>query len=946
LEFFQRLLGCGLTLNKFDSTMKTLRFGVWAVAVAVTLLGFTRTYGGDAALPEVLDIPFKRYVLKNGLRLIVHEDRKAPIVAVNVWYHVGSKNEKPGRTGFAHLFEHLMFNGSENFNDDYFKALEKVGATDMNGTTNEDRTNYFENAPKDALDIVLWMESDRMGHFAGAISQERLDEQRGVVQNEKRQGENQPYGRAYELITQSTYPSHHPYSWTVIGSMEDLNAASLDDVKEWFKTYYGTANSVLVIAGDVVAEEVKAKVEKYFGDIPSGPPVARHETWIAKRTGSQRQLLQDRVPQARLYKVWNVPPYRSEEADYLELFASLLTSGKNSRLYHRLVYQDQIATAVNARLDSREIGGQFHITVTARPGEDLAKVERVLNEELKRLIEEGPTEAELKRVKIAQLASFLRGAERIGGFGGKSDILAMNEVFAGDPAYYKESVQRVREATPEQVRASAQTWLTDGDFNLEVHPFPDYQTSKEGVDRSKLPELGAVADAEFPKLQRAQLANGLKIVLAERHSVPIVNVSLTLDAGYAADQGGLAGTAKLAMNMLDEGTASRNALEINDELQSLGATLTTSSSLDDSFVALSALKANLDASLAVFGEVILQPSFPEEEFKRLQKLQVDAVKREKVQPMSMALRVFPQLMYGEGHAYANPFTGSGTVPSVSKMTVADTKKFHETWFKPNNATLIVVGDTTMSEIKPKLEALFGEWKAGTVPPKNVARVAPPDASVVYLIDRPGSIQSMIFGGNLTLPRDNPSEIALQTFNDVYGGSFTARLNMNLREDKHWSYGARSLVVGARGQRPFLSYAAVQSDKTSESIAEVAKELRAMLGGNPPSEEEIAKVTKRQVLELSGTWETIDAVGGSIQEIVSFGLPDDYFGTLSTRLRSLELEAVRATGPQLMQPDRMVWVIVGDLAKIRSGVEALNLGPIRLIDADGQPVASASSAGGQ
>ncbi|MGZ8921277.1 MAG: M16 family metallopeptidase, partial [Limisphaerales bacterium] len=600
--------------------------------LALVLIVFTQlsAFAGDAALPKVIDITYKKYVLKNGLTLIVHEDRKAPIVAVNVWYHVGSKNEKPGRTGFAHLFEHLMFNGSENFNDDFFKALDQVGASGANGTTNEDRTNYFENAPKNALDFLLWLESDRMGHFAGAISQERLDEQRGVVQNEKRQGENQPYGRAYELITKSTYPANHPYSWTVIGSMEDLNAASLDDVKDWFRTYYGAANSVLVVAGDVNPDEVHAEVQKYFGDIPSGPPISKHENWIAKRSGSQRQIMQDRVPQARIYKVWNVPQFKSEEADYLDLFSSLLTSGKNSRLYNRLVYKDQIATSVSAYLDAREIGSQFHIVATARPGEDLAKLERILDEELNNLIKDGPSKKELERVKIESLSSFIRGAERIGGFGGKSDILAMNQVYADDPDYYKVSVNRVREATPDKIRKVAQTWLTDGVYTLEVHPFPEFAIAKSDVDRSKLPVLGEVPDTKFPELQRAQLKNGLKVILAERHSIPVVTFSMILDAGYAADSFGIPGTAKLAMNMLDEGTKSRSALEISEQLQLLGANMGAGSGLDTSSVFLSALKANLADSLELYADVILNPSFPQDELDRLKKQQIDAIQREKV----------------------------------------------------------------------------------------------------------------------------------------------------------------------------------------------------------------------------------------------------------------------------------------------------------------------------
>ncbi len=915
------------------------------LGTVLLLLSLTTTRTADVALPQVIDIPYKKFVLKNGLTLIVHEDRKAPIVAVNVWYHVGSKNEKPGRTGFAHLFEHLMFNGSENFNDDYFKALDQVGATDSNGTTSEDRTNYFENAPKNALDILLWLESDRMGHFVGAISQERLDEQRGVVKNEKRQGENQPYGRAYELITKSTYPANHPYSWTVIGSMEDLNAASLDDVKEWFATYYGAANAVLVVAGDVDPDEVHQKVQKYFGDIPSGPPIAKHEAWIAKRTGSQRQLMQDRVPQARIYKVWNVPPFKSEDADYLDLFASLLTSGKNSRLYNRLVYKEQIATSVSAFIDAREIGGQFQIVATARPGEDLAKMEQILDEEFSKLLKDGPTEKELERVKIENLSSFIRGAERIGGFGGKSDILAMNQVYAGDPDYYKVSVNRVREATPDKVRKVAQEWLADGVYTLEVHPFPEYATAKSEVDRSKLPALGEVPETKFPDLQRAQLKNGLKIVLAERHSIPLVSFNLILDAGYASDSSGIPGTAKLAMNMLDEGTKSRSALEISEQLQLLGANLGTGSSLDASTVSLSALKANLQESLEIYADVILNPSFPQDELDRLKKQQIDAIQREKVQPMTMALRVLPKLLYGEGHAYSNPLTGSGTEESTRSITKQAIENFYKTWFKADNATIVVVGDTTMEEVKPMLEKLFGDWKGGEVPRKNIAKVQSETKNLVYLIDRPGSIQSILFAANLTVPRNNPHEIAIQSLNNVLGGQFTARLNMNLREDKHWSYGAGSSIVSARGQRAFFAYAPVQSDKTKESMAEIAKELGAIVKDKPVTQEELAKTKKQQVLELAGNWETGGAVAGSVAEIVIFGLPDDYYETYSARVKELELPHVRQATDTVLSLDRMVWVVVGDLAKIEAGVRELGFGEIRHITPDGKLIQRDGATGG-
>ncbi|MEK6289598.1 MAG: pitrilysin family protein [Acidobacteriota bacterium] len=884
-----------------------------------------------------IDIPYQKFVLKNGLTLIVHEDHKAPIVAVNVWYHVGSKNEKLGRTGFAHLFEHLMFNGSENFNKDYFEPFERIGTTDQNGTTNEDRTNYFQNIPSSALDIALWMESDRMGHLLGAIDKPRLDEQRGVVQNEKRQGENEPYGKVFSVATPNLYPAGHPYSWEVIGSMEDLNAASLEDVREWFRGYYGAANAVVVIAGDVDVRTAKEKVERYFGDIPPGPPVTKHNVWIAKRTGEQRQQMQDRVPQARIHKFWNVPQRDSADGDYLTLIGQVLSSGKSSRLYKRLVYDDQIATDVYASASLSEIAGTFFIQASARPGESLARVEKAIDEEMAKLLAEGPTAAELQRVKIEYRARFIRGIERIGGFGGKSDVLAVNQVYAGTPDYYKTTLKRVADATAADLKSAASRWLSDGVYALEVHPFPEYATAQTAVDRKKLPEAGAPPDAKFPELQRATLSNGLKVVLAERHSIPQVNFQMLIDAGYAADQFGLPGTGGMTFSLLDGGTKRRTALQISDELMSLGANLNAGSDLDTSTVSLSALKENLDASLDVFADVILNPSFPQEDFARLQKQRLAEIQQEKVQPISMALRVFAGLLYGKDHAYSNPLTGTGTEESVSKLKREDLIKFHQTWFKPNSATLIVVGDTTMAEIKPKLEKLFQSWQRGDVPPKNIGTVALAPKPVVYLMDRPGSEQSVILASNLAPPKANKDESAIETMNTLLGGNFTSRINMNLREDKHWSYGAGSFVFDARGQRPFIAYAPVQTDKTKEAIAELAKELNGIMGSRPVMAEELIKAQASLTLTLPGSWETMNALGGSIGNIVRYGLDDRYYDTYGGKIRALKIGDMAPAAKVAIQPDKFVWVIVGDRAKIEAGIRALGLGEIRVIDADGKPV---------
>ena len=891
----------------------------------------------QAVFAQDVDIPFQKFVLNNGLTLIVHEDHKAPIVAVNIWYHVGSKNEKPGKTGFAHLFEHLMFGGSENFKGRYIDAMERIGATDLNGTTNNDRTNYFENVPTSALDYTLWMESDRMGHLLGSFDKQTLDLQRGVVQNEKRQGENEPYGMVDEMMTHNTYPAGHPYSWTVIGSMEDLNAASMDDVKEWFRTHYGPANAVLVVAGDIDPQVVRQKVEKYFGDIDPGPPVSAQRVWVAKMTGTHRGVLEDRVPQARIYKVWNIPQAGDEDSDQLDLVSSVLTRGKTSRFYKRLVYDDQVATDVAAYIETREIGQQLVVFATARPGTDLARVEKALDEEMARFLSEGPTAAEVERARSQYLADFVRGVDRIGGFGGKSDVLASSEVYLGSPDGYKTKLRRVREAAPANLLAASKRWLSDGVYAIEVYPFGDFKASGEHADRSKVPELGAPPELKVTKLQRATLSNGLKVVLSERHEIPLINFWMLTDAGYAADQFAAPGTARLVSTLLENGTKSRSALEISDQLAGLGAELNAYAGVDSSVVRLSALKAKLDPSLEIYADVVLNPAFPQADFLREQKQQLASIEQEKSEPFGMALRVFPGLIYGKDHAYSEPLTGSGTTASVTKMTRDDLVKFHQTWFKPDHSTLVIVGDVKLAEIQPKLEKQFAAWKSGTTPQKKIPTVQLGAKPMVYLIDRPGSLQSVILAGHIAPPRNNPDEIAIETMNNILGGNFGARINMNLREDKHWSYGAGSAFVSARAQRPFIIYAPVQTDKTKESLAEINKEIRGILKEKPATAEELAKVKANQTLQLPGARETINQVGSAINNIVQYGLPEDYYETYPAKVRALTLADIENIEKRVLQPDHLVWVVIGDRSKIEEGVRGLGLGEIHLLNTDGQPL---------
>jgi zinc protease len=884
-----------------------------------------------------IDIPYERFVLPNGLKLLVYEDHKAPIVAVNVWYHVGSKNEKQGKSGFAHLFEHLMFNGSENFKDDYFQALERIGGTDVNGTTNSDRTNYFQNVPVAALDQVLFLESDRMGHLLGNIDQALLDEQRGVVQNEKRQGENQPYGKQWDLLTKAMYPKGHPYSWTVIGEMEDLNAASVEDVHEWFKTYYGTSNAVIAIAGDVNPQEIYAKVLSYFGDIPSGPTIERQEVNVPVHNGDTYQVYEDRVPETRILLAWNTPELGNKEDVQFDLISAILSSGKNSRLYKKLVYEDQTASSAVSFQASSEISSNFITYVNVKPGGNAEIVKATLLAELDNFIKNGPTEAELKRVKASYFADFIKGLERIGGFGGTSDILASNETFFGDASNYKKTLKYVQDATIEDLKATAQKWLTKGKHTLICNPFPEYSIVKSSVDRTKIPAVGTPKSANFPELERAKLSNGLKIILAKREGVPTIVMNLMVNAGYKSDYISSPGTAALAMNLLDEGTKELNALQINEKLQLLGANLSSYSDQDISNVYMNTLKPSFDASLGLFADVILNPAFPDKEFERLKTEQINGIRNEKSEPITMALRVMNKYLYGEGHPYSNPYTGSGYEATVEKLTREDIVKFYDTWMKPNNATLVVTGDIDMKELKSKLEKSLGKWKDGIVPTIVFNKPAVNTKNTLYLMNRPESQQSVIIAGHLTEKYGAFSEIALEQMVSILGGDFTSRINMNLREDKHWAYGAAGFVMDAQQERPFLMYAPVQTDKTAESVKELRKEILEFVTTRPATQKELDKVKTNQVLKLPGQWETNGAVNSSLYNLVKYNLPDDYYQKYDANVRSLSLIELQNVSKKAVKPNAVNWFMVGDKAKISEKLNELGFDNIIEIDADGNPI---------
>jgi predicted Zn-dependent peptidase len=911
--------------------------------LALGLIVFAPGAGGAVAARSAAQdlIPYEKFQLPNGLTVVVHTDRKAPIVAVNLWYHVGSKNEVAGKTGFAHLFEHLMFQGTENYDDEYFKPLEQVGATSINGTTNFDRTNYFQNVPTTALDLALWMESDRMGHLLGAVTQARLDEQRGVVKNEKRQGENRPYGKVAETVFRASFPVGHPYRTLPIGSMADLDAASLDDVREWFRTYYGAANAVLVFAGDIDVATARAKAEQYFGHIAPGPAITRPGRWIAARTDSRRETMYDQVAQPRWQRFWNTPPDNTRDAELLGLVGEILGGGKTSRLYERLVYRDRIADSANAGQSSLEIAGLFSLSADAKQGVPVARVEAAMMEELQRFIEHGPTPDELERARTALRAGFIRGLERIGGFGGKADVLASCEVYTGEPGCYQQSLRWIDEAQPADLQRVAREWLSRGDYTLEVLPQPAYAPAKAAaaVDRTQGPPVTReFPDTVFPALQRMRLTNGMPVIVAARPDVPVARVGLLFKGGFTADVGRKPGTASFAMSLLDEGAGKLDALAIADRAERLGAQVTAGASLDTVAASVSTLVDQLDPSVGLLADIVRRPTFPEHEIERVRKEWIAGIAREKLSPDSLAMRVLPPLLYGAGHPYGIPFSGSGTEASVAALTRADLVDFQRDFLRPDNATIIVVGAVTPATVLPLLEKHFGDWQppASPIPAMPaIAAAAAGNGERVFLLDRPGAQQTTILAGQLMPSSTAPDRIELNTANDVIGGTFTSRINMNLREAKHWSYGARSALPETIAQRPWLLSAPVQADRTVDSILELRRELQEFVGANPATPEEIAKVRYRDVRALSGQYETNAAVAGAIADIVRFGRADDYVRTLRARLEGQTEAGVRLAATQALRPDTLTWVIVGDLAQIEAPIRALPWASVQVLDADGK-----------
>ncbi len=961
-----------------------------AIAAGISVAGITGLAGTDAvaqpaapaqgadpqALLERVNIPYETFTLANGLRVVVHEDRKAPIVAVSIWYNVGSKDEPAGRTGFAHLFEHLMFNGSENAPGEYFEYTRAMGATDLNGTTWFDRTNYFQTVPRPALEQALFLESDRMGYLLGAVTQENLTNQIGVVQNEKRQGDNEPFGMVEYAQLEGLFPEGHPYRHSTIGSMADLSAATMETVREWFRDNYGPNNAVLVLAGDINAAEARPLVERYFGPIPRGPVNEPAQADVPTLPARLDRTMHDRVANTRLHRWWVVPGLTHEDTAPLQVAASVFGGLASSRLDNELVRGDQSAVRVSTSLMPFHRIGIFEIEVDVRPGQDAEAVGRRLDALIADYVRTGPTADEVRRSVMRTLSGRVLGLEQVGGFGGKAVALAEGVLYADDADFYRTRLAQLSRVTPDQARAAMQRWLTRPVYALTVAPGereayeeapgvtggrsngagsptlqPAYYTPPQpgdqplaplpyvaaGAGEREAPGVTGAAALDFPTTERATLSNGIRVVYARRQTVPVTRVTVEFDAGVAADPAQRRGTQALMLSLLDEGTTSLNSIQLAEAQERLGASIGTGQSMDRTLVSLTAMTPAIGPSLDLLADVIRNPAFDPREVERLRQQQLAGIAAELTQPNAIAARALPGLLYGETHPYGSPGTGTGDLAVVQSLTRDELVAFHQRWIRPDNATIFAVGDLPLAELVAQLESRFGTWRAPSAPrgTKAFPALAAASGPRIVLIDRPQSPQSVILVGQLLQAQGTQDLLLLTAANEALAGNFLARINMDLRETRGWSYGAGGGPNLRERQVPFIIQAPVQADRTGDSIEVIQQLVGDFLSANGVRPPELERIQLGNTRQLPGQFETSPAILGALRSNALYGRPDNYWETIADRYRGMTASQLDATARQYIHPENFLWLIVGDASRVRPQLERFNI-PIEVIPAAQPP----------
>ncbi len=884
----------------------------------------------------MLSISHEKFTLSNGLDVILHEDHSIPIAAVNVWYHVGSKDEEVGRTGFAHLFEHVMFEGSKHHNRSYFDPLQKVGAG-LNGSTTNDRTNYWETVPSNYLELALWLEADRMGFLLDALDQKRFDIQRDVVKNERRQSyENRPYGMAPMLLQPALFPPPHPYNWMTIGVPEDLDAATLDDVKSFFRRFYVPSNASLAIAGDFDPDEARRLVERYFGDLEPGTAINRVGRMDSDLRGSVSISMHDSVQLPRLYLAWPTPPDFDDDQPALDLLSAVLGAGKSSRLHRTLVHERQIARDASVYHHAQEIAGEFLVQITVNPGQSVEEVEAVAREEIGRVASEPIGEAELASVMNRTELQYVRLLERLGGFYGRADLLNYFNTYTSDPDRINRELDRYRGVSADDIRRVAASTLNETFVRLTVLPERRLTSAASVVDRSVMPAATSAPRFGPPSARSLNLSNGMKILYLPKPGLPLVSYGLLLRAGSTTDPADRPGIADMTAAMLPEGTSIRSSRQIADEMEMLGSGLGSEIGREFVMLASETLESNWERSLEIMSDVARNPTFPDEELDRVRDQRLTDLRRIGDSPAAVAARASRALFYGPASPYGHP--GSGTEESVRVMGRDVLREHHERLYGPAAATLLVVGEFSDEEVLARAEACLGDWNAASLAPYGPADHLPADVETptIYLADKPGAAQSVIRAGHLTVERGHPDYFPLTLLNYVFGGHFAARLNMNLRQDKGYSYGYMSSIEWSTRVSALTAGGAVQTAVTAEAVAETLEEFSGIAGDRPVTEDEFHAARDGYLRALPSQMETHGQLLNQLVGMAVFDLPKDYLSRISDGMREASLDDLRRVAAERVHPRRLKLLVVGDGEVIEPGLRKLGL-PIIPVDYDGRPL---------
>ena len=932
--------------------------------LAAFLTACTFIANAHATTVPAPQIHYEKYTLKNGLEVILAEDHRLPLVAVDLWYHVGPANERAGRTGFAHLFEHMMFEGSQHVpSKAHDRLLEAAGASDINGTTDFDRTNYFETLPSNQLELALWLESDRMGYLLGKIDQEHLSNQRDVVRNERRQSvENTPYGMVEEELYHQLFPKDHPYHADVIGSHRDIDAARLDDVREFFRQYYSPNNASLTITGDLNPAQAKAWVEKYFGTIPPGPAVPKITATTPPITSERRVKVSDQVELPKIYMGWIMPPIFQPGDAEADLLAQILGGGKSSRLYKSLVYEKQIAQDVQVQNQNLRLGSVFELQATAKPGVRPEDLEKAIDQELEKLRTEGPTQAELDRARNIIETRIIFGLERLGGFNGLADRLNQYNQFLHDPGYLPKDLHRYNAATAADVKKLAADRLTTS-ARAVVYGLPgervvdDPPATKEEAASAKSTVAGTMPDepwrSESPKPQAAsqlslpvpsnfKLGNGLTVMLLEQHQLPVVSAQLVVLNGNDANPIDKPGLAGFAAEMLPEGTQRRSSTQVANDAAQIGAAVNSFTTLDNSFIDIRTLKPNLDPALDLLSDVALHPKFDPAEIERVRKLRETDILQIQDDPTQLAVGVLQKLVYGAGHPYG--YREEGTIASTKSVTREDLVEMWQGGYGPGNSALVLTGDLTAGEARQYAEKYFGGWTG------SATRRQPPafhndPVHGVYIVDKPGAQQTFVIVGASGVPRSTPDYVPIQVMNNILGGLYSSRMNMNLREEHGYTYGAFSFFTFHRVAGVFGAGGGIRTDATGPAVQEILKEMER-IHTSPPSDEELRLSKGALSQSLAGRFETSDQSAGTVGELFTFELPADYYQQLPARIAAVTAEDVQHAAKKYIHPESAVVIGAGDRSKIENQLKKLQIGTVEVRDYDGNPVVEKAAGQGQ